>query len=78
MIELTPEQHEILNQNGSGTVRAVDVVTNAEYVLVPANVYDRLKSLLPDVQPDTMALMNEVMAEDDANDPYLDSYQRHA
>jgi hypothetical protein len=25
--------------------------------------------------PDTAALMNEVMAEDDAKDPYLEGYQ---
>jgi hypothetical protein len=34
MIELTPEQHEALTQNGSQPIRAIDRVTGVEYVLV--------------------------------------------
>jgi hypothetical protein len=78
MIELTQEQHKALTQNGSEPVRALDRAANVEYVLIRADVYERLKSLLGDNLPDTAALMNEVMAEDDAKDPYLDSYQDYA
>jgi hypothetical protein len=78
MIELTPEQHQVLTQNGSAPARVIDRVTNLQYVLVPAEVYDRLKTLLTDDMPDTAALMNEVMADDDAHDPYLKSYQHYA
>ena len=77
MIELTQDQHEALTQNGTEPTRLIDRATNVEYVLVRADVYDRLKALLADDMPDTAALMNEVMAEDDAKDPYLDSYQHY-
>ena len=56
MIELTQEQHEAL---GSGTqpIRALDRATNTEYVLVRADVYDRLKHLLADETVYTTAEM---------------------
>jgi hypothetical protein len=75
MINLTPEQHEALVQNGAEPARAIDCVTNVEYVLVRSEVYDRLRALLAEDLPDAAPLMNEVMADDDANDPYLESYQ---
>ena len=78
MIELTPEQHEALTQNGSQSIRAIDRVTKVEYVLVRADLYERLKALLSDDLPDAAPLMNEVMAEDDAKNPYLESYQHYA
>ena len=78
MIQLTKEQHEALAQNGSHPARVIDCVTTIEYVLVPAAVYDRWKALLADGLPDTAHLINEVMADDDANDPYLESYQHYA
>jgi hypothetical protein len=78
MIQLTPEQHKELAQNGAEPVRVLDCATNVEYVLLRAAVYERLENLLSDGLPDSGALMNEVMAEDDANDPYLESYQHYA
>ncbi|HEV2949932.1 MAG TPA: hypothetical protein VGX70_21320 [Gemmataceae bacterium] len=77
MIELTPEQHRVLTQKGNDPLRALDPATNVEYVLLRADVYKRLKAILSDDLPDTAALMNEVMAEDDAKDPYLESYQHY-
>ena len=78
MIELTPEQHEALTQNGSQSIRAIDRVTKVEYVLVRADLYERLKALLSDDLPDAAPVMNEVMAEDDAKNRYLESYQHYA
>jgi hypothetical protein len=72
MIELTPEQHAAL-ERGDTLVR--DAATNERFVLVRADLYDRLQSLLAD---DAAALVNEVMADDDANDPLLESYQHFA
>lgn len=77
MIELTLEQHETLERDGSAPYRAIDRATKIEYVLVRAEVYQRLESLLQDDLPDSAALINEVMAEDDAHDPYLESYQHY-
>ena len=72
MIELTTQQHESLMRNGTEPIRAIDRATNVEYVLVRADVYERLKGLLSDDMPETGALMNEVMADDDDNDPLTD------
>jgi hypothetical protein len=71
VIELTEEQRQELDNEEP---RARDPLTNRTYVLVDAKVYARLKGLLDDL-PETGMLMNEVMADDDANDPYLESYQ---
>ncbi len=76
MIELSREQREALAQNGTQPIRVIDRASNTEYVLVHAEVYERLRALVEDL-PDAAALMNEVMAEDDAHDPYLESYQNY-
>jgi hypothetical protein len=46
MIQLTSEQHDALTQNGSEYARVIDAATNIEYVLIRAEVYERLKDLL--------------------------------
>jgi hypothetical protein len=77
MIELTEQQRQELQ--GPEPV-AIDPVTRDTYVLVRKEVYERLKALLApdDYDPDEgAALVNEVMAEDDANDPLLESYQHY-
>ena len=77
MIELTEEQrHELKNPEPL----AIDLQTRQTYVLVRKEAYERLKALLArdDYDPDEgAAYVNEVMAEDDANDPLLDSYQKY-
>ncbi len=75
MIRLTPQQHSQLPTQAASVTRAVDPASNVEYVLMRADFYERLFALFA---ADSAALMNEVMAEDDANDPYLESYQRIA
>jgi hypothetical protein len=76
MIELTEQQrHEL---TGPEPI-AIDPVTQATYVLVPRETYERLKALLAmdDYDPDEgAAYINEIMAEDDVNDPYLQSYSK--
>jgi hypothetical protein len=77
MIELTPEQALALDREPQ-PARVVDPRTNTAYVLVPENVYQRVEALLDDDElPNVGALINEVMAEDDANDPWLESYQKY-
>jgi hypothetical protein len=77
MIELTQEQRQELERPEPV---AIDPLTRQTYVLVRKEAYERLKALLSldDYDPDEgLAAMNEVMAEDDANDPLLESYQRY-
>ena len=55
---------------------AIDPETRQTYVLLRKEAYDRLKAALAldEYNPDEgTELMNEVMAEDDANDPLLES-----
>ncbi len=75
MFDLTEQQ--CLELSGPEPI-AVDPVTHATYVLVRREAYDRLKSLLAmdDYDPDEgAAFINDLMAEDDAKDPYLQGYQ---
>jgi hypothetical protein len=74
MIELSEAQRRELS---GPEPLAIDPETRQTYVLVRKEVYDRLKALLAldDYDPDEgAAYVNEVMAEDDANDPLLESY----
>ena len=77
MIELTEQQRHELN---NAEPIAIDPVTQATYVLVRRDIYERFKTLLAmeDFDPDEGAAhMNEAMAEDDAKDPWLQSYQHY-
>lgn len=77
MLELTEQQRQELN---SPEPRAIDPQTGETYVLIRQSAYERLKSLLAldDYDPDESAAeINEIMAQDDANDPLLDSYQQY-
>lgn len=75
---LTTEQIEAIQHGQPVTVAPTEVGT--ECVLVRRDVFERLKSLLAagrEFDPrDAYPLVNEVMATDDANDPWLDSYQQ--
>jgi hypothetical protein len=74
MIELTDGQRAAL-AGGDTLVR--DAATNETYVLLRKTVYDQLQALLGDGAVVTTAeMLDTVMAEDDANDPYLADYQR--
>jgi hypothetical protein len=77
MIELNEQQQQELN---TAEPVAIDPRTQVTYVLVRRELYDRLKSLLAldDYDPDEGAsYINEVMADDDAGDPSLESYQHY-
>jgi len=77
MIELTEQQRQDLS---APEPVAIDPLTRQTYVLIRREAYERLKALLAldDYDPDEGAsYINEVMAEDDAKDPYLESYQHY-
>ena len=58
-------------------VEVVDPATEEVYYLVSADQFQRLASLLSgDVDPrDAYPMIDKVMFDDDANDPWLESYQ---
>ena len=77
MIELTQQQRQLLD---APKPTVIDPQTGKSYVLVPCETYERFKALLAleDYDPNEGAgSINEVMAEDDAKDPYLESYQHY-
>ena len=77
MIELTEQQRQELQLPEPV---AIDPQTKQIYVLVRQAAYQRLKSFLAldDYDPEEGATsINEIMAEDDANDPLLESYQHY-
>jgi hypothetical protein len=78
MIDLTEEQRQALDTSQGGPVRVVDPRTNAEYVILSAEVYDRLRGLLgEDMKPvDTYPAVDRAFAED-WDDPRMDDYDRY-
>lgn len=72
MIELTEQQWQGLSDDAV----VVDPRTQEEYVFVRRGVYDRLRALVKDdtVYP-TAEMVDRIMADYDAEDPTLESYQ---
>jgi hypothetical protein len=77
MIELTEEQRQHLLEGKPIRVTAPEV--GMDCVVLRADVYERLRSVLEDDDgPDMRAvalLIERNMREDDENDPLLESYQ---
>jgi hypothetical protein len=78
MIELLPEQQQALDAKAE--LRMIDPRTGKVYILIDAELYKRIQTLLAqDEGPDmrqVAALVEEAMREDDADDPALEYYQR--
>jgi hypothetical protein len=73
--ELDPKlQHAV---NAGTPVELVDPATNETYYLISAEQYRLLSSTIEgDFDPrEGYSFIDQVMAEDDADDPLLDSYQ---
>ena len=77
---LTDQQRQALHEaNDAGPVTVVDPATDRQYVLVRADVFDELRQWTREVQPqDAYPLIDRIMADDDALDPMLASYQNDA
>ncbi len=80
MIDITPDVRRAIEDAGDKPPRLVDPETNREYVLVRAELYDRIRSLIEiddDIEPgDMTAHMWEVMKED-WDDPAMDVYDSY-
>ena len=77
MIELTPMQRKELD---APEPVAINPETQETYILVRREVYERFKAILALDEYDPQegaSYINEIMAEDDAHDPYLESYQKY-
>jgi hypothetical protein len=81
-VTLTPDLARAIAGAKGQTVRLKDPTTNEDYVLVRAELYDRIAHLFADDEEGlSMAqvgvLIQEAMREDDANDPLLETYQNY-
>ena len=77
MIELTQAQHQAITSGESEPVRFIDPVTGAEYVLVRAEVYAHLITLLSEDEQwvrNAYPAAMEVFARDGWADPRMDVY----
>ena len=81
MIELTAPLQQALDSIVDRPLRLVDPRTKRTYVLLPAEVYERVKAVLDDEDEldgvDVGRLIGEALREDDENDPLLESYQKY-
>ena len=77
MPHLTDEERQSLEACGGAPIYILDSKTNVRYVLVRAELYEQFKAVFEDrFDPrETYPFVERVMAEDDANDPSLASYQ---
>lgn len=77
MIELTQEQRNALDSAGAVPVRLTDPANQQEYVLVRADVYERLRGLLDEDFRPSMAYPAVDRAFGPGwNDPRMDDYDR--
>ena len=79
MIELTLEQRQVVAQQGEKPLRAVDPDTHITYVLLPEEIYARVKVLLGE-EGDTQFLRDmhpyvmEIFGREGWDDPAMDIY----
>ena len=78
--KFSDDLRQAIEKEGSRPVHLVDAATNVRYVLMRADQYERVKAVFEhedrDFDPrEAYPFVDEVMREDDANDPTLASYQ---
>jgi hypothetical protein len=59
-IELTEQQHQALTKESESPPRVIDRMTNTTYVLVRADIYQKIQALLDE---DDVRLMEPLLAE---------------
>jgi hypothetical protein len=75
---LSEDQRRAIEEHGGMPVYVVDADTNTNYVLMRAEHFETLRSLFSEEEFDprqAYPFVDRIMAEDDANDPALESYQ---
>ena len=75
MATLTPEQRQEIQRAGEEPVRLADPDTQTEYVILKADVYDRIHALADDTRA-AYPLAMKVFGQDGWDDPQMDEYNR--
>jgi hypothetical protein len=78
MPTLSPEQKQAVVLAGDTPIPITDPDSDASYVLIRAEVFERILAAAEgDLDPrEYYPVIDLIMAKDDANDPYLSTYQR--
>ena len=77
MPTLSPEQKLAVTQAGDAPVRITDPESDTSFILLRADVYERMLAA-SEGEPDPREgypVIDQIMAADDALDPYLHLYQ---
>jgi hypothetical protein len=75
MTAITPEIRQAIEQAGEQPVQLTDPDTNSVYIVVRADVYERMRALCEDSDiRDAYPLMDQVAARDGWDDPAMDVY----
>jgi hypothetical protein len=78
MAILTTEQRTLLQQAGGEVLVLIDPVTNQQYVLLRADVYDELRSGQVDLDPhDLYPALHRALRDEGWDDPQMDEYNRY-
>ena len=78
MTTITPEIRQAIEQAGEQPVQLNDPETNSVYIIVRADVYERMRVLCDgfDIR-DAYPLMNQVAAREGWDDPSMDIYNEY-
>ena len=76
MIGIGPEVRRAIEESGAEPPRLLDPLTNSEYVLLRADVYDRLRAILDVEDPTAEELATHMwnVMKDEWEDPAMDAY----
>jgi hypothetical protein len=75
MATIPSEIRQAIEQAGDAPVQLTDPETNAAYVIIRAEVYERMRALCDDLDlRELYPMMNEVAARDGWDDPAMDIY----
>lgn len=80
MTEIPAELIKVMDATPGNIVNLIDPRTKNKYVLMPFEMYEDMRTLIGDDELDGIdigKLVEDVMREDDANDPWLDSYKKY-
>ncbi len=78
--ELTPEQREAIKEHPGAPVYVVDSETQAKYVLLPADAYERIRALFDDEPFDVREAypaIDEITGKAGWDDPAMDVYNNY-
>src|SRR5271157_4288069 len=75
---ITPEIRQAIEQAGEQPVQLTDPETNSLYIIVRADVYERMRALCDDFDiRDAYPLMDQVAALEGWDDPSMDIYNEY-